>query len=59
MRQVPLASGAEVVIDRDELGLGLRDEPVDEVAADESGPTDEEVATSLAQRSDSQWVPWR
>jgi hypothetical protein len=53
MREVPFATRREVVIDRDLLGLGLGQEAVDEVAADEARPPDEKVPAD-AQSIDSQ-----
>ena len=57
--EVPLASRAEVVVYGDRLRLGLREQAVDEVAADEPGSADEEVAAAVGQRTDSQCVPCR
>jgi hypothetical protein len=54
MRQVPLATRREVVVDGDQVGLGLGQEAVDEVAPDEARPADDEVPAPVAQGIDSQ-----
>jgi hypothetical protein len=54
MHEVPVAARREVVVDGNQLGLGLGQQAVDEMAADEARPADEEVPATVAQRSDSQ-----